>query len=398
VRAKLRILLPALIAIFLLNPSPRFADDGELSEDGSESTGSGNVVIPQALGQGTEGGGGGVGWREELRNEFQIMLQPLFTAPGAQPYRGVDAWCSRVTTVLSEADSIASAAAAAAEGGQEKAIQIVVIALEEIVASLEVREGYHGPLALGLAQRALEIHQAIDEIETPHEQADDTVLLVGVDPQTHWRFLRSYTRFAKSQIEEFDRRIFVPYQFDYLPCYADQLAAENHETAEPRLEIEYAQCNQERFSAFDTHRFYRGFENFAQSQLAYIGGVDLIREEGLYDSRSIVPVRDERVVLRMAEMISRHVSQDLVMNPVRHHYGCIATRLASLSRRLHGFNSGLGFTDIYRGQDGLRRARFEIAQAMDPAHCPIVPEPEAETQTDAQADPQTASSTEPTEE
>jgi len=259
--------------------------------------------------QGTETGGGAGG--DQLDAIHASIKRRLdLSQSGDGP-----AWCSTVTEVMSFA--LKQSDRRAYQGDLVGAEIVLVRALEEIEHAITARPIAENPVARRVVTRALQVAATLSYSSS---SASEPIAI-----QARYAILQEYVSFAIREIGNFNHFSGAGSAYGFKPAHLDE-----------------------------------GIIRFASNQLFFLTGPKLV----LRGKDTIAPAWDERAVLRVTELIVRHVSLDLLGSLQRVQYACTATRLKSLADSLQGFNLGTGYTHLDRGRDAFRESIVEVELAL----------------------------------
>jgi hypothetical protein len=309
-------------------------------------------------------------------NMREFPGRPGTSGSYTDPFPVISGWCSRVSGILS--DALVKASIIDSDYNDlvtsERLLRRV---LELIKLSLTITPniGYDGPFTRRLVERALAIHQAL---QTQTQEGEDEITV-----ENRYHFLRSYITFAQVAIENFDKNDFNRYSFDYLPCengvsYA-RCPVAGAPAAGPIVGVPIGGApavGGPMVPGFDFPSFQKKYEEFANSELWFALGPDVVLLAEQYGVLSTVPV-DERMSLRIAEYVARHVAEDLTRLANHSQYYCAIEKLTDLAEELKGFNHATG-SILSTGRRALQLFQTVYKNASRDLHqipCEMVPHP-----------------------
>ncbi len=266
------------------------------------------LIASVAAASGTGVGSGGNDSRDQylaklMGRKIKISPQTLYTE--------ISQWCSDVVIVLKK-EKARAAVQLQRKGNAVLAEQILVDAMLAAAESLDIASEQASPVTKSLIDNGLFYSQALDA----------TLGSAPLATQTKLNFLFSYVDFIIQKEKSLDRPYFIPYRYRYKSCWS---ACGN---------AKYS-CWEENCEAdFNFKAFAKEYVDFGKEQIEFV--LDKFTEQ---DGRGrIVPLGSPIAFLKLAELVSKQVAQDLSNNLYAYAHACSIRELEALSANLEAFN------------------------------------------------------------
>lgn len=274
-------------------------------------------------GDGVGVGNGDPDTREIYIQKLKDEMAESFTSGGRRTPKyhadSISSWCSTVSAVLRRELGRASNALKRNQIG--KAELTLVDALVAAAQSIEFDPELGGPMTKTLIDRGLLISDAMDEMLGGRCCSKKT----KVERLTKVKFLVEYVKFIVRTERELDRSWYIPARYRHNSCWTECDADG------------YGRCWTECAPEFDFDGFQKQFIEFAQEQLAFMTThfTETVKR-GRNDR--VVPIGDPRAFLKLAELGSQFVADDLRNNVYAYHNACSIIDLEALALELNAYN------------------------------------------------------------
>lgn len=213
----------------------------------------------------------------------------------------LSAWCHRASSLLNR--ELRRARQQLQDDRLEFSWQILQDALFAVARSIQVDPEFGGPLTKVLVDRGLLISRYLDESLTSGTRQEMASKL---------SFLFDYVQFVVEMEYEFDGEWYVPYRYRYRGC---------------------GDCDNDfRFAEFE-----KRFLDYGRKQLEFVSYTLTERFEKLGETE-VRPIGDPRVFLKVAELTSTWVANDISNNLHAYRRACTITQLSQLATDLRDFN------------------------------------------------------------
>lgn len=251
---------------------------------------------------GTGVGNGDVTARNEYIRKLKAQLQPSprIQAGDLGDANQLSQWCSRVAAILRRERRVAMNLIA--EGKLDSAEETLLDAMTTAAQSIEIDPDSAKPITKSLLDRGLVIAQTLDEMVTNGER---------INAVSKLNFLVDYLDLTLRITLEVDEPLFVPYIYRFHRCHHG--------------------CDDGRF---DMKMFERQYLGYAREQLEFTyEKLTEIRGDGM-----VLPVGNARVYLKVAELVSAWVRDDVEQNLFADRHACSIDELDVLAQNLYDYN------------------------------------------------------------
>lgn len=234
----------------------------------------------------------------------------------------ISQWCSDITMILGE--HLANASMSMQMGDLATAKRILDRALQEASASIQLNPNMREPLTKILVDRGIALSHALDR-SMGNSQRE---LMAKVN------FLSGFVEFVIQKSSEMDSQYYIPYYYQYGACGGHCPADFNFAGFQERF-IEYG----------------RDLLQFTYERLT------IVTHNGVF------PSGDPRAFLKVAELVTGYVAQDISMTLGAYANACVIRELKRLSWRIATFNRGHGGYPNYPLAVAMVRQEMEYAAA-----------------------------------
>lgn len=238
-------------------------------------------------------------------------------------------WCNDITMILGE--HLANASMSMQMGDLATAKRILDRALKEASASIQLNPNLREPLTKLLVDRGIALSRALDR-SMGNSQLE---LMAKVN------FLSGFVEFVIQKSAEMDSQYYIPYHYQYGACRGN--------------------CP----SDFDFASFQDQFIEYGRDLLQFTyERLTIVTRNGVF------PSGDPRAFLKVAELVTGYVAQDLSMTLGAYANACVIRDLKRLSWRIAAFNRGHGGYPSYPLAVAMVRQEMEYAAAsLDGSSC-----------------------------